>query len=107
MSWWDSITKAIRPTKRSRRTVESVRSDATALLAQVEGELRRADTAARSIGTHASDCETKLVAEIAERRKRLKPHGPNDPQQEREYLYLLGQLRRARQVAGLAAQDAD
>jgi len=76
---------------------------AAKLLAQIEGELRHVDAAEDQIGEHADDAHGKLGAEIKKRRATLGPAG-NDPKLEREYLYLLGQQRKARQVGGLASE---
>lgn len=109
MNLWKAVVKAVRPgqQKKRRPTSDGLRKDAMALLAQVERELGAADSASDQIGQHAATCEQKLVAEIAKRRKRLRAQGPNDPKEERAYLYLNGQLRRARQVAAVSRANDD
>lgn len=90
----------VKPKAPAQRAAD-LRKRTADLLAGVEGELRRADAADERIGQQAREWEAKLVAELAARRKKLKATG-NDPDAEAEYLWLAGQLRRARIAAGLS-----
>lgn len=92
-----STAKSTDPAQRAA----DLRKTAADLLAGVEGQLRKADAADEKIGTQAREWEAKLVSELSLRRKKLKASG-NDPDAESEYLWLAGQLRRARIAAGLA-----
>lgn len=82
-------------------TLDSQRTNVSNLLAEVELELRHADAADDQMGAHAADAVDKLNTELATRQKAGMPA---DPDQEAEYLHLLGQRRRAHLVHATATQ---
>lgn len=91
------------PPSPPKSTRAAVQSRAAAQLAKVEALLRQTDDADDQLGAHATDADDKLRRELAKRAKTLSPAGSN-PDQESEYLYLLGHRRRAQQVARLAEE---
>ena len=85
--------------------MKSLADRATGSLAKVEAMLRQVDAADDQIGEHAETAHQKLTAEIRRRTKQIGAPVGGDPDQESEFLWMLGQRRRAADV-GLAANHA-
>lgn len=80
---------------------EGLRDKATKLLAKIEADLHEADRCDDDLGKHGRAAADATTAELAKLAKGLGPAG-NDPDKEAEYLWLLGQRRRAETVAAMA-----